>query len=108
MITLAMLSNTMAADAAETGLDRDGIYSGVWLAAEKLAFAMGALIVGVVIGLFGFTESADGIHVAQTSSAIFGIGFSYCGINMLIYLISILAVRRFARFEATARRSSPA
>jgi GPH family glycoside/pentoside/hexuronide:cation symporter len=107
MITLSMLSNTMAADAADTGLDRDGIYSGVWLAAEKLAFAMGALVVGVVIGLFGFVESADGVHVAQTSSAIFGIGFAYCGINMLIYLISIAAVRRFARFEALTRRSSP-
>ena len=99
MVTLSMLSNTMAADAAETGVNREGVFSGFWLAAEKFAFAAGALVVGVVIALFGFVESANGAHVVQTPTAIFGIAFTYCGINMLIYLASIIAVRRFARYE---------
>jgi GPH family glycoside/pentoside/hexuronide:cation symporter len=99
MVTLALLSNTMAEDAAATGLNREGVYSGVWLATEKLAFAMGALVVGVVIGLFGFVESANGAQVVQTPLAVIGIGFTYCGINMAIYLASILAVHRFARFK---------
>ena len=102
MVTLSMLSNTMAADAAETGVNREGMFSGFWLAAEKLAFAGGALIVGVVIGLFGFVESANGAQVTQTPTAIFGIAFTYCGINMLIYLLSIVAVRRLARMDARA------
>jgi GPH family glycoside/pentoside/hexuronide:cation symporter len=96
MVTLSMLSNTMAEDAATSGLNREGVYSGFWLAAEKLAFALGALIVGVVIGLFGFVSSVSGAQAAQTPHAVFGIAFTYCGINMLIYLGSILAVRRFA------------
>jgi GPH family glycoside/pentoside/hexuronide:cation symporter len=100
MVTLSMLSTTMAADAAETGSNREGVYSGFWLAAEKLAFALGALIVGVVIGAFGFVESANGVQVTQSASAIFGIGFTYCGINMIVYLASILAARRFARFTS--------
>ncbi len=100
MVTLSMLSNTMAADSMETGVNREGVYSGVWLAAEKMGFSMGALIVGVVISLFGFVESSNGVQVAQTSTAIFGIGFVYCGINMLIYVFSILGMRRVARFEA--------
>ncbi len=99
MVTLSMLSNTMAADSMETGVNREGVYSGVWLAAEKMGFSMGALIVGVVISLFGFVESANGVQVAQTSTAVFGIGFVYCGINMLIYFFSILGMRRVARFE---------
>ena len=99
MVTLSMLSNTMAADSMETGVNREGVYSGVWLAAEKMGFSMGALVVGVVIALFGFVESANGVQVPQTSTAVFGIGFTYCGINMLIYLFSILAMRRVARFE---------
>jgi hypothetical protein len=53
----------------------------------------------VVISLFGFVESANGVQVAQTSTAVFGIGFVYCGINMLIYFFSILGMRRVARFE---------
>jgi Na+/melibiose symporter-like transporter len=100
MVTLGMLSNTMAADAAETGLNREGIYSGFWLATEKLAFALGALIVGVVIGAFGFVESSNGVHVTQKPMAILGIAIAYCGINMAVYLASILAVRRISTAEA--------
>jgi GPH family glycoside/pentoside/hexuronide:cation symporter len=97
MVTLSMLANTLAADASETGLNREGVYSGFWLAGEKLAFAFGALIVGVMLSLFGFVESTGGTQAPQTPTAIFGIAFTYCGINMLIYLGSIFAMRRVAR-----------
>jgi GPH family glycoside/pentoside/hexuronide:cation symporter len=100
MVTLGMLSNAMAADAEETGANREGVYSGFWLAVEKLAFALGALVVSVVIGAFGFVESANGVHVHQTSTAILGIALTYCGINMVVYLASILAVRRVAAMRA--------
>jgi GPH family glycoside/pentoside/hexuronide:cation symporter len=97
MVTLSMLSNVLAADSLRTGTNREGIYSGVWCAVEKLAFAAGALVVGVVLGLFGFVESTNGAHAVQTKTAVFGIGFAYCGINMLIYLGSIVAMLRTAR-----------
>jgi GPH family glycoside/pentoside/hexuronide:cation symporter len=102
MVTLAMLSNTLAADAAESGLNREGVYSGIWLASEKLGFAFGALIVGVALGIFGFVESSGTEQVVQTPTAVFGIGFTYCGINMLIYVASIFAVRRIARIDGAA------
>jgi GPH family glycoside/pentoside/hexuronide:cation symporter len=97
MVTLGVLSNTMAADVAETGKNREGVYSGLWLAIEKMAFALGALVVGVVIGLFGFVASQDGAATRQTSTAILGIAITYCGINMVIYLASIWAMQRVAR-----------
>jgi GPH family glycoside/pentoside/hexuronide:cation symporter len=97
MVTLGMLSNAMAADVEETGMNREGVYSGLWLATEKLAFALGALIVGVVIGLFGFVESTNGAQVQQTATAILGIAITYCGLNMAVYLASILAIRRIGR-----------
>jgi hypothetical protein len=37
---------------------------------------------------------------AQSARAVFGIGFTYCGINMLIYLSSILVLRVFARMPS--------
>ena len=100
MVTLGKLSNVMAADAAECGVNREGIYSGFWLAAEKLAFALGALVVGSVLGLFGFVESSEGATVTQSPTAVLGIALTYSGINLLIYLASIVAMRRLARFEA--------
>ncbi len=102
MVTLGMLSQLMAADTAATGQDREGVYSGLWLANEKLAFAGGALIVGVVIGLFGFVQSSTGMAAPQTARAVLGIGFTYCGINMLIYLTSIVFMRAYARISPAA------
>jgi GPH family glycoside/pentoside/hexuronide:cation symporter len=93
MVTLGMLSNTMAADSAKSGLNREGIYSGFWLAIEKLAFAAGVLVVGNVIGLFGFVESADGASAHQTPTAVLGIAVAYCGVNMAVYIASIFAMR---------------
>jgi GPH family glycoside/pentoside/hexuronide:cation symporter len=100
MVTLAMLSNTMAADAAASGENHEGVYSGLWLACEKLGFALGALVVGVVIGWFGFVEASNGATVAQSPNAVLGIAITYCGINIVIYFLSILAIRRYARFVA--------
>ena len=99
MVTLSMLSNVMADDAKETGVNREGIFSGFWLASEKLAFAMGALIVGVLIGVFGFIESTDGAKVHQSDQAVFGIALTYIGVNAVIYVLSVVAMRRFARSE---------
>jgi GPH family glycoside/pentoside/hexuronide:cation symporter len=100
MVTLGMLSQVMAADTAATGQDREGVYSGLWLANEKLAFAGGALIVGVVMGLFGFVGSSNGMGTPQSATAVFGIGFTYVGINMIIYLSSVLVLYRFARIPS--------
>jgi Na+/melibiose symporter-like transporter len=94
MVTLGMFSTAMADEAARTGRNREGVYSGFWLAVEKLGFAFGALIVGVVLGLFGFVESAGGAGAPQSGRAILGIAVTYCGLNMAIYLASILLVRQ--------------
>jgi GPH family glycoside/pentoside/hexuronide:cation symporter len=103
MVTLAMLSNALAGDVQRTGLKREGIYSGFWLAAEKLAFALGALIVSLILAAFGFVESTQGSDAAQTTRAVIGIAFAYSGCNLLIYVASIFAIRRFARMPpATA------
>ncbi len=99
MVTLAMLSNTLAADAAETGINREGVYSGFWLASEKLAFALGALMVGVILGAFGFVESSNGVQTTQTETAIFGVAFAYVGVEMILYFIGVLAAWRFERLE---------
>ncbi len=97
MVTLGMLSQVMAADTAATGQDREGVYGGLWLATEKLAFAGGALVVGIVMGLFGYVGGSAGMGSPQTTLAVIGIGVTYCGVNMIIYLSSIVAVHVFGR-----------
>ena len=54
----------------------------------------------MVIGWFGFVEASNGVAVTQPPNAILGIAITYCGINIVVYALSIVAIRRYARFVA--------
>jgi GPH family glycoside/pentoside/hexuronide:cation symporter len=47
LIAFSMLLDTIAHDRKLTGLNREGVYSGVWSAMDKTAFAFGALLAGL-------------------------------------------------------------
>ena len=44
-------------------------------------------------------RACAGAQASQSSLAVTGIAFTYCGINMIIYLASIVAIMRTARTE---------
>jgi Na+/melibiose symporter-like transporter len=92
-----MLADSIARDARETGVEREGTYSGIWLATEKIGFAFGALTVGLLLGLFGFKESTGGLEADQSHTAVIGIALIYAGINVGVYLLSIVPVLRYQR-----------
>jgi GPH family glycoside/pentoside/hexuronide:cation symporter len=93
--TLSMLADAIVADGAATGINREGLYSGIWLASEKVAFALGALIVGLMLSAGGFVESSGGIATAEPRSAIVAIAMTYVGINGLVYLLSLIPAWRY-------------
>ncbi len=95
--TLSMLADAIVADAAATGVNREGLYSGIWLASEKVAFALGALIVGLMLSAGGFVESTGGIATVEPRSAIVAIAMTYVGINGLVYLLSLIPAWRYQR-----------
>jgi GPH family glycoside/pentoside/hexuronide:cation symporter len=95
--TLSMLADAIVADSAATGVNREGLYSGIWLASEKVAFALGALIVGLMLSAGGFVESTGGIATAEPRSAIVAIAMTYVGINGLVYLLSLVPAWRYQR-----------
>jgi GPH family glycoside/pentoside/hexuronide:cation symporter len=103
--TLSMLADAIVADGVSTGVNREGLYSGIWLAAEKIAFALGALIVGLMLGAAGFVESTGGVSAAQPKSAVLAIAVTYVGINGLVYLTSLLPAWRYQRGMATESRA---
>jgi GPH family glycoside/pentoside/hexuronide:cation symporter len=100
--TLSMLADAIVADTAATGVNREGLYSGIWLASEKIAFALGALIVGLMLSAGGFVESTGGIATAEPRSAIVAIAMTYVGINGLVYLLSLIPAWRYQRDLAPA------
>jgi Na+/melibiose symporter-like transporter len=92
-----MMADEIVADGAATGVNREGLYSGIWLAGEKVAFALGALIVGLALGAAGFVESTGGLATEQPRSAVIAIAVVYVGINSLVYLCSLIPAWRYQR-----------
>jgi glycoside/pentoside/hexuronide:cation symporter, GPH family len=68
----AMLGFSMVSDIAGEG--KAGLYSAVWIAIDKIAFALGgALIIGLILSAFGFDAAAAAAGGPQPASALTGI-----------------------------------
>jgi GPH family glycoside/pentoside/hexuronide:cation symporter len=72
LLGVSMLPDTIEYDRLNSGIRREGIFSGVWSAIEKGATAVGGLLIGLVLDFMGFVESTGDL-VAQPASAITGI-----------------------------------
>ena len=74
---MAMLPDAAAVDAARTGENRAGVYTGVWTAGETLGLALGPAVFAVVLALGGYLSS-EGREITQPDSALTAItlGFS--------------------------------
>ena len=63
---MAMLPDAAATDAARTGENRAGVYTGVWTAGETLGLALGPAVFAVVLALGGYVSShGRGRHPAR-------------------------------------------
>ncbi len=85
----AMLPDTIAFDAQKSGLNREGVFAGVYTSAEKMAFAIGAAVIGVFLGSMGYVESTTGM-AEQPESALLAIRLSMSFLPMTLTLISCL------------------
>lgn len=89
MFPLAMLPDTVAADAAAHGRQRAGVFTGVWAAAETVAFALGPAIVGLILAATGFISSSGDETVTQPTSALTGIVVAFGAFPALMLLLSL-------------------
>ena len=103
---IVMVSQSMLPDAIEyqylsTGQRIEGSFAGLYIMVEKLGQAIGASLVGLFLGLFGYVEAHGGVQVAQPKSAITGITLCYCVFSTAFLLISVLAMRFYPLDERT-------
>lgn len=95
MFPLAMLPDTVAADAAMHGRQRAGVFTGVWAAAETVSLAIGPAIVGLILAVTGFVSSEGGQVVQQPSSALLGIVLSFSLFPAAMLLLSLPTLMRY-------------
>lgn len=80
LLSGAMLPDVMEYDRLRTGLRREGIYASIYTIIEKLSFALGAGLVGVVLATSGYIPSFKGAIVRQPASAIHAL---YAGASLI-------------------------
>ncbi|MBT4740083.1 MAG: MFS transporter, partial [Rhodospirillaceae bacterium] len=69
----SILPDTMEYDRRRTGLNREGIYAGLYSTMEKAASGFGPLLFGTYLGSMGYVSTRGGEHAAQPDAAVAGI-----------------------------------
>jgi Na+/melibiose symporter-like transporter len=75
-----------------------GTYTGVFIAGEKLGFALGAALSGLILGFSGLVATTAG-EVAQPSSALLGIRLSVSLVPVALNVLAMLLLLRYRPFE---------
>jgi glycoside/pentoside/hexuronide:cation symporter, GPH family len=95
LFPLSMLADVAAVDAARTGQNRTGVFTGVWTAGETLGLALGPGVFALVLALGGYVSSTSG-QVAQPGSARTAIVLGFSVLPATLALVSLAWLRRFS------------
>lgn len=94
LLALSMMTDTVDYQRRMHGIANEGVFAGLFSAMEKLAFALGPVIAGIVMSVFGFVSSTGG-GTAQSDSAITGIVLLYSAIPASLQVIALLIFSRY-------------
>ncbi|QCR18862.1 MFS transporter [Agrococcus sp. SGAir0287] len=92
-LPMAMLPDAMAHDRKRTGVDRSGVIGGVWTAMETTGFALGGLVMSIVLAATGYVASRGGAE--QPESVVVGIAVAFSVIPALVVLVSLVPLRGY-------------
>ncbi|SNT09730.1 MFS transporter [Actinacidiphila glaucinigra] len=108
LLPLTMLADTLAADAVRTGRRRAATFTGLWTAAETLAFALGAGAFAVVLAVSGFRSSDAAHHADQPDSALTGINAGMSVLPAVLAAASLWLLHRYREDPAGPAPQTPA
>jgi Na+/melibiose symporter-like transporter len=103
---LSMLADVAAVDAARTGQNRAGVFTGVWTAGETLGLALGPGVFGLVLALGGYVSSTDA-DAHQPGSAVTAIVLGFSLLPAALTLTSLLWLRRYRLTADDVARATP-
>jgi len=93
LFPFSMLPDTIECDQIQSGMRREGIFSGMWSAGQKIAYSVGPPIVGFALALSGFV--VDGV---QPESVATGVRIIFCLFPAAMILLSFLP---FSKYKLT-------
>jgi GPH family glycoside/pentoside/hexuronide:cation symporter len=104
----AMLPDTMEYDYRRTGLRREGTFSGLYSVVEKAGFAVGPLVLGVILSIFGYAVTKAGAAPAeQTPETIRSLYLGAAVVPALATLLCVPLLRAYSLTEARLKAMVP-
>jgi GPH family glycoside/pentoside/hexuronide:cation symporter len=104
----SLLPDTMEWDFRVTGLRREGMLAAVYTVFEKLAFALGAALTGVFLGVAGYIQGAGMTAVEQPESAVQAIYLLASFVPMTLLLTSLAGIAMYRLDERTLEEEAGA
>ena len=92
---MSMLPDVAAVDAARSGENRAGVFTGVWTAGETLGLALGPGVFGLLLALGGYVSSTTADAV-QPGSAVTAITLGFSVLPAALTLLSLLWLSRYS------------
>ncbi len=92
----AMLPDVLEFDQLTTGQNRAGVFTGVFVFVEQAAGALGAALIGLLLGAMGYVAATEGRIAAQPATAVLGIYLCVSVIPFVVQLASLLAMSRYS------------
>lgn len=108
LFPFSMLPDVIASDRESSGQRREGVFTGLWMAVDKGALALGALCTSVVLDSSGFIESDAEQVVTQPESALGGIRICVALLPAICVALSLPIIRRYSLARETQRETSEA
>ena len=99
LFPFSMLPDTIEYDQMQSGLRREGVFSGMWSAGQKIAYAVSPAIVGFALSLSGFVK--EGV---QPESLNVGVRAVFCLFPAAMILLSFLPFRKYNLTEEEFER----
>src|SRR3954447_230260 len=96
---LAMLPDVAEEDTRRTGVNRIGVFTGVWTASETLGLALGPGLYALVLQIGGYVSSTGDVDVVQPASALTAIAIGVSIVPAALVVLSLFPVRRYALEE---------
>ncbi|MFC7430814.1 MULTISPECIES: MFS transporter [unclassified Agrococcus] len=92
-LPMAMLPDAMSNDRRRSGVDRSGVIGGVWTAMETSGFAIGGIVMALVLAATGYVASRGGTD--QPEGVLVGIAIAFSVLPAAIALLSLLPLRGY-------------
>lgn len=106
LLSISMLPDIMEFDRRRTGLHREGVFSSIYAFVEKLAYAVGPGLMGVLLATAGFVATTGGKTVVQSHGAIMALYAGMSAIPAALALVSF-TIMLFYRLDESTLKATP-